>query len=364
MGVRHALSLVATRVVAAAGVDVNENLVRPRVGDVRVYEGDLQVTQVGADVEVRPAVRVIGPDSLPMRNLEVRFSAPGVGSVVSGAIQRTDSNGVARVRSWTVRSTPGIDTLLAVVVGVTTLRITAIVAPPCPASGTLAVGDSVAGTITAGDCTYSGNRRAVAYTLTGSTGLGSIMSVDATGYVGRIVLERNGVQQATTLGDTTTTTATGSRFTAFLGPSVYTALATGSNATDRGAFKIRTTTVATVVGCPRRLYITRGVGTTQAIDRSGCEYLDRSLNRFYAHNYRIHLQRGERVVARMDGLTISPFLLVLDEPAEALLASNDVGTVSNVVLEFVAPYSGYFTIAALSTGAPNSVGTYRLTIDP
>ena len=364
MRVSHVLSLAATLVGAAACVDVDQNFVRPRVGVARVYEGDLQVTQIGADVNVRPAVLVLGPDSLPMPNLEVRFSSPNVGSVVLGAIQRTDSLGIARVGRWTVRPAPGVDTLRAVIVGVKTLTITSVVAPPCPASGTLAVGDSVSGSLTNGDCLYSANRRAVAYTLTGSLVRNSNVSIVATGYVGRLALERNGIQQGTTTGDTTATTPTGSAFSVFLGSAVYTVVATGTNAADRGAFKIRSTNSSTVVGCPRRLFLTRGAATTQAIGSDGCQYRDNSLNLYFAHEYRIFLQRTERIVVRMSSLAIQPFLLVLDEDAANILYRTNIGSPTSVVLEFVAPYTGYFTIAGLSGGTPNSTGAYTLTIDP
>ena len=363
MRVRHALCLAVVAASGASCVDVEERYVAPRVGAARLLEGGSQVTQVGSDVPVAPAILVLGRDSLPVRNIEVRFSAPDSGTSVLDAVQRTDSNGIARVGRWTVSSVPGVDTLLAVVVGVKTIVVTVTVTPPCAASAAIAFGDSASGTITDGDCIYAGGRRAVALTLTGTplTGTtGARFTISGTGYTGRVVLERSGTPQASTIGDT----ATPSTLLAFLGPSSYTVLATGENAANRGAFTIRTSRLTTVVGCPPRLYITRGATTAQFIDTDACPYRDSNLNPYLAHEYRIHLVRAERIVVRMNGASLGPFILVLNESAKVILSQADVGTSTAVALAFVAPYNGYFTLAALAGATANATGAYDLTVDP
>ena len=361
MRLRPALGLAAAFAAGAAScVDVEQRYVAPRVGDARVLEGDGQVAQIGSNVPIAPAILVLGRDSLPMKNIEVRFSVRDSGSAVSGAIQRTDSVGVARVLGWRVRATPGIDTLLAVVVGVKTIVLTATVTPPCASTGTLAHGDSVMGTIADGDCQYAGGRRAVAYGLTGTAAKGARFTITGSGYTGRMVLERGGIPQATTISDTGAV----STMLVFFGARSYNLLATGANGADRGAFTMRASPLTTVLGCSKRLYITRGVITSQFLDTDACVYRDSNLSPYFAHEFRIRLAKDERIVVRMNGATIGPFILILDEAATVVLSQNNTGTNTAVAIAFTARVSGFYTIAALAGANPNTIGPYDIAVDP
>lgn len=360
MRVRLALCLAAAIAGGASCVDVEERYVAPRVGDARVLEGDGQVTQIGSDVPIAPAILVLGRDSLPMRNIEVRFSSPDSGTTVYGPIQRTDSSGVARVSGWTVSTVPGTDTLFAVVVGVKTIVLTATVTPPCAPTGTLNFGDSTSGTLADGDCVYAGGRRAKAYALSGTAGQGGRFTIAGTGFKGRVALELGGIQLGTTVGDT----ATADTLLVFMAGSSYTLIATAMKAADRGAFTVGSSSLTTVVGCPRRLFITRGAHATQFLDTDACVYRDINLYPYLAHEYRIHLTRGERIVVRLNGASIGPYILVLDAAASVIVNQDNVGTSTAVALAFVAPYTGYFTIAALAGSSPSTTGAYDLTIDP
>ncbi|HEX6104472.1 MAG TPA: Ig-like domain-containing protein [Gemmatimonadales bacterium] len=80
---------------------------------VEALEGDGQTAPAGSAVSVRPAVRVTNDLGLPVAGFGVTFVVTGGGGTVQGATQTTNSDGIARVGSWTLGSTPGENTLEA-----------------------------------------------------------------------------------------------------------------------------------------------------------------------------------------------------------------------------------------------------------
>jgi adhesin/invasin len=67
---------------------------------VRLVEGNNQRAEPGAEVPVRPAVRVLDTAGNPVAGYEVIFVVGEGGGTVNGAIQTTDADGIARVDSW------------------------------------------------------------------------------------------------------------------------------------------------------------------------------------------------------------------------------------------------------------------------
>jgi hypothetical protein len=357
--------VLAALVGGAACVDVPQDFVRPRVGSVTLVGGANQVTQVGSDA-VPPQLRVLGPDSLPIAGLEVRYTAVGAGSSVSPAVVRTDSLGIAQPGAWTVSSIVGQDTLLAVVVGVGTYTFTATVTPPCVGATTLVAGDSVNGQVNNAGCLTSGGRRATAYQLTGPTPTlpyGALLRMTGASYRGRVDLQVNGVPLATSAFDTATNnTAT---ILAFLPPTTVTLLAQADVAGSTGNFTLATRPNPTYVGCMDNAFLVPGGSTSQTIDSDACPFLDSNGSTYYAHTYRVRLATRQRIVIRMNSVAINCFLLVLDPSGQTVLSQDDVGTVNSVALEFTAPRTGYYLIAALSTLTPRSTGgPYAISVDP
>lgn len=68
---------------------------------------------VNTAAAVRPAVRLLDASNNPIQGLTVNFSVTAGGGSVGGASQVTDSNGVARVGSWTYGTIVGTNTVLA-----------------------------------------------------------------------------------------------------------------------------------------------------------------------------------------------------------------------------------------------------------
>ena len=357
--------VLAALLGGAACVDVPQDFVRPRVGSVTQVGGANQVTQVGSDA-VPPQLRVLGPDSLPLHGLEVRFTAVSSGSSVSPAVVRTDSLGIAQPLTWTVSSMPGQDTLRAVVVGVGTYTFTVTVTPPCVGATTAIVGDSLNGQVSNAGCLTSGGRRATTYQLSNTNQTlpyGALLRMRGSSFRGRVDLQLNGFAIATSAFDTTSGNATSA--IAFLAPGPVTMLAQADVAGATGAFGLATFPNPTYVGCMANAFIMPGGSSTQTIDAAACPFLDSGGATFYAHVYRIRLTTNQRIVLRMNSLAINCFLLVLDPTGGTVLAQNNVGSVGAVALQFTAPASGYYVVAALSTLAPRSVGgPYTISVDP
>ncbi|MBI4421429.1 MAG: hypothetical protein HY560_11450, partial [Gemmatimonadetes bacterium] len=80
---------------------------------VAVHEGNNQTATVGTAVAVRPSVVVKDVHNNVVPGVTVNFTAAPGSGVVEGATQTTDALGIARVGSWTLGTTAGINTLTA-----------------------------------------------------------------------------------------------------------------------------------------------------------------------------------------------------------------------------------------------------------
>jgi adhesin/invasin len=75
--------------------------------------GDAQRAPAGTPVAVPPAVRVVDQDGEPVAGLRVTFAVTGGAGSIEGADQTTDGDGVARLDSWTLGTSPATNTLEA-----------------------------------------------------------------------------------------------------------------------------------------------------------------------------------------------------------------------------------------------------------
>lgn len=83
------------------------------------YAGDLQVLPPSTTVSVLPAVRILDDKYQPVEGVKVIFTVTAGGGTISGTSATTNSDGVARVGSWTMGAVAGTNTLTAASPGVT-----------------------------------------------------------------------------------------------------------------------------------------------------------------------------------------------------------------------------------------------------
>jgi hypothetical protein len=91
-------------VSATATVAVNS------IAHMAVFDGNGQTAPSGQAVPTAPAVRVTDADDDPVAGVRVRFQAGAGSGTVTGEIQTTGADGVARVGSWRIGSA-GLNTL-------------------------------------------------------------------------------------------------------------------------------------------------------------------------------------------------------------------------------------------------------------
>jgi adhesin/invasin len=103
--------------------------------------GNAQSATVGHAVATAPAITATTNSHLTAA-VVVTFAVTSGGGSVAGATAKTDSTGTARVGSWTLGTTPGVNTLTASTVGGPTVTFTATAAAGPAAAITVAAGDA------------------------------------------------------------------------------------------------------------------------------------------------------------------------------------------------------------------------------
>jgi len=104
------VSATAGEVSATASVIVASN------ASLEVFEGNGQTAPSGTAVPTAPAVRIRDGADDPVAGVQVRFTVGGASGSVTGEIQTTGADGIARVGSWRL-GTAGVNTLTADVEG-------------------------------------------------------------------------------------------------------------------------------------------------------------------------------------------------------------------------------------------------------
>ncbi|HXI63985.1 MAG TPA: Ig-like domain repeat protein [Gemmatimonadales bacterium] len=79
--------------------------------------GDGQTALAGSTLPIDPAVRVTDQFGNPVSSVAVTFAVASGGGKVMGPNRMTDASGVATVLSWTLGTTPGLNTLTATAAG-------------------------------------------------------------------------------------------------------------------------------------------------------------------------------------------------------------------------------------------------------
>jgi hypothetical protein len=87
--------------------------------------GNGQTINAGTRAPVSPSVLALDGNGQPLANVEIIFAIESGGGTVSGAVQNTDAQGIARVGSWVLGLTPGENALTATTGGVPATRFTA-----------------------------------------------------------------------------------------------------------------------------------------------------------------------------------------------------------------------------------------------
>lgn len=149
VGSAAGVQLVTARIDAIAlPAVVFRATVRPDVpAQMSRTSPDSQIAVVGAAVAARPTVRVTDSYGNPVTGVTVTFSVVAGGGTVGGAVQTTDSSGLAAPGTWTLGTVPGVNTLVASAAGLPPVDFTAVASVGAPASLRVQSGEGQRGTI-------------------------------------------------------------------------------------------------------------------------------------------------------------------------------------------------------------------------
>jgi adhesin/invasin len=85
-----------------------------------IHDGNLQTATAGTAVALPPSVVVTDTatgTAMPVAGATVTFAVTGGGGTITNPVVVTGSDGIARVGSWTLGSTAGVNTLTATTAG-------------------------------------------------------------------------------------------------------------------------------------------------------------------------------------------------------------------------------------------------------
>jgi hypothetical protein len=104
-------------VTATAGeATTSAAIIVQSTASLALHEGNGQTAAPGVAVQTPPAVRVRNASDAPVSGVSVRFQVGSASGTVTGEVQTTGADGVARVGSWRLGSA-GVNTLTAAVEG-------------------------------------------------------------------------------------------------------------------------------------------------------------------------------------------------------------------------------------------------------
>ncbi|MEO5509063.1 MAG: Ig-like domain-containing protein, partial [Longimicrobiales bacterium] len=112
-----------------------------------IVQGNGQTAPVGSAVAIPPAVRITDAFGNPVANSSVIFTIQNGGGAVTPTVVNTDADGIARVASWTLGATPGINTLRATHATAGALDFTATAVTGAPERLTIVGGDAQTATV-------------------------------------------------------------------------------------------------------------------------------------------------------------------------------------------------------------------------
>jgi hypothetical protein len=152
MNILCARSLFALPLVAAVTACSGDPAEPTIPAGVAAVAGDVQSGPANSDLAFAPSLRVTNTNGTPLANIPVTFRVASGGGTITGGDTSTDVLGVAKAGSWKLGAI-GENTVIATVGAGSNLTYTfrAIALDPC-ASASMAIGQTVSGTLASTDC--------------------------------------------------------------------------------------------------------------------------------------------------------------------------------------------------------------------
>lgn len=313
-------------------------------------------------VNPAPSVVVKTSRGVPLANVRLTFVVTAGGGAVVGGSQLTDANGVARVDSWTLGGTPGVNTLSATA-GAATAVFTVNATNTCVLSGSISVGGTVTGNLTTSPCATGDGTAAQSWSFQQASGQSLVtFAMRPTGsptFDTVLLLHRNSYAAFDRLiafnDDDQTLSTTDSRLDAILGAGSYVITANNFEPGVTGPFTITASSWSGEFMNCRDAFVTTGVTTNQTM-ASGCAYPTGQL----VDPVGIYLAQGQQVQVDMTSTAFDPQLDLYPIGSSMRIGTdNNSGGGTSARLIYTAATAGIYVFVATSPLA-QQVGAYTL----
>lgn len=356
--VRSLLAFLAFGVVTQSCDGSTSPTHGPAASMVKVA-GDAVSANAGVDVTPAPAVRITDAEDRPVPGIAVTFAIVAGSGVVTGAVVETDRQGTATVGRWTL-GVLGENRMRATTseLGAVTFSAMAL----CPSSGALTLGGEVSGALASSDCRADGGFFTDWYTFT-QPQAGAVLFTQQSGTVDSYLELVNADGQTIAYHDDV---SLGVDLTAGLRVLVpagtYRVAASSARSNEVGPYTLSARVASTTLtGCDL-LFLVPGVSADQELENDDCPTTGPV---FYEEAFGVWLRAGRSYSISMSSETFNTHLaLWRGSPVGLQFVSDndDVDGTQNSRIVVTPTQSGYFLIVA-SSGAAESGGAYRLTIE-
>jgi len=315
---------------------------------------------------IRPVPAIIARDAngAPLRNVHVTFTVTAGGGTVVGGSQVTDSSGIAAVRQWTLGTATGAQTVTATAGGMA-VTFTVTATNSCATSGTIAVGDTVAGDLATSPCGMGDGSAAQSWSFQQPSGQSAVSFVmhstgspifDTVLLLHRDTFTRYDQVIAGNDNDPSGTTSD-SRLNVILGPGSYVVSGSNFDPGVAGPFTIAAESWNGDLAHCAEAYLTPGVTTTQMMD-SSCTYSSTLRNVDLAGLY---LLKGQTVQIDMSSAAFDPEIDFYLNSGQLVAQDDNGGGGTSARITYTAPASATYVIFATSR-LPSQGGAYTLSV--
>lgn len=338
--------LALSACVAAAGACGSDATEPARATTVTPVSSQVQTVVRSGAVPEPPAVRVTDQNGQPMEDVAVTFSVTSGGGTLVGGATRTDASGLATLGgTWTVGSTPTMNTLSATATGLAPVVFTATAYDPCVTPTAHTINTTLAGSLDPLDCTknegisYSDffsvtlqNTEFLSFNVA-SIGFEPILNLPDPDSSVPVWLGLHGVSDVVAPPGTHILSVRGTP----------------------GAYELKSRSLEGPKDCTR-FYIMPGTRLEGDLEASGCMF-----GRFIVDEYLVYLKEGQTLTVRMSSNDIDAAIYLFDLGDSFIWGDSNSGGGTDALMTYTAPSSGMWVLRATSPGGTHT-GHYTLEV--
>jgi hypothetical protein len=275
IGIFAVSTLFVLQPACSSGSDNPDAPANGTPASLQITQGDNQVAAVSTSVPTIPTVAVRDAQAEPVAGVIVVFSVESGGGSITDSVVTTDANGLARLGSWTLGASPGINMLKVSVSGLQPMVLRATGQAPaedCSVVQPLTIGGTLNGALAA-NCPGTSNiardsislvttaQQALSFTLTGPLRYRMFFSSTGGGLMPPI--DRND------LGSSSETKRL------IMNPGSFRGALLALQPATAGPYSVTVTAIPEDnTGCTDSWLLMLGVTTTQSITNNDCAAID------------------------------------------------------------------------------------------